>query len=292
MNRGLYTLKDVLESGVSRTQLEKLVASGAMTRVGYGWYARESADPNFITAARAGTRLGCVTACAAHGIWMPSNNTELHVLAGLGESVEAVESRVFSASKGLHTPIVHRATGPKSQLVCPVDEAIEQVAKHHETEIALIAIESALNMKLVDIRWVSAMLERLSQRQRMALEDFSFASESGSETRVAHSMRKRGLTVHQQVPLFPNRHHRVDIVVGKSWVIECDSAMHHSAIKKYELDRDRDLYLESHGFRVTRLSYRQIWQEWESTQQQFNSIIMQRAYRKPAGLDPAQVTSR
>ncbi|NLW13283.1 MAG: hypothetical protein GX037_01920, partial [Trueperella sp.] len=78
-------------------------------------------------------------------------------------------------------PIVHRATGPKSQLVCPVDEAIEQVAKHHETEIALIAIESALNKKLVDIGWVSAMLERLSQRRRMALEDFSFASESGAK---------------------------------------------------------------------------------------------------------------
>ena len=289
MNRGLHRLKEILERGASRNQLDKWIAEGSMTHVGFGWYAEASADPRFITAARAGTRLGCTTACDAHGLWMPPNDSELHVIAGLGERLMDVEGSVLAASKGLRTPIVHRAPGKKSELICPVDEAIEQVATYHDPEIALIAIESALNQGVVDVAWVEAMLERLPQRQRRALSHFSAGSESGSETRVAQSMRKKRLPVYQQVPLFPNEHQRVDMVVGKSWVLECDSAGHHSDIRKYERDRERDLYLESLGFQVTRLSYKQVWSEWDTTQERLRSIISQRRYLRPAQIDPEQV---
>ena len=177
---------------------------------------------------------------------------------------------------------IHRFNGNKSELVADVREALEHVARFHEAELALIVIESALNLNLVTVEWVTWMLERILPSRAHLLTSFQATSQSGSETRVAHFLRSCGLSVVQQFSPFPNRW--VDMKVGESWILECDSAAQHAGEAAYERDRQRDLALKAMGYEVTRLSYRQIWLEWDTTRRMLARIIRQRSYlRKVEG---------
>ncbi|WP_126416518.1 hypothetical protein [Trueperella bialowiezensis] len=284
MNRGVFTAPDLAGIGLSRWNIEQRVRDGDLTHVSRNWYAEPDADPRLLIAARAHTRLGCLTACSYHGLWVLPEPNHIHALAAQYENREHVAAQVLKATRGMHSPIVHRVHGTKMELVCPVDEAIEQVARFHDTESALIVLESALNKNVVDVEWADAMLDRIPKRRGRRLTGFQLLSESGSETRVSFYLRTKGLRVRQQVPLFPNEANRVDILVGESWVIECDSVRYHSSIAAYRNDRERDLYLQSKGYQVTRLTYEQIWEDWENTKTMLDSLISHRDYlKKPRG---------
>ena len=72
---------------------------------------------------------------------------------------------------------------------------------------------------------------------------------------------------------------RVDLVVGDCLVVQCDRKRHHSNRYTYEQDRRRDLALRDLGFTVTQLSYKQIWDQWEATQQSLRRQIRRHEHR-------------
>lgn len=94
-------------------------------------------------------------------------------------------------------------------------------------------------------------------------------------------MRKRGVKVVQQFSPIAGRF--ADMLIGKSWILECDSVAHHMGRVEFENDRHRDLLFRSLGYEVTRLSYQQIWYDWENTQKHLIAILKQRRYlRRPS----------
>jgi len=72
---------------------------------------------------------------------------------------------------------------------------------------------------------------------------------------------------------------RVDLVVDDCLVVQCDGKRHHSNQYIYEQDRRRDLALRDLGFTVTQLSYKQIWDQWEATQQSLRRQIRRHEHR-------------
>ncbi|WP_461013177.1 endonuclease domain-containing protein [Trueperella pyogenes] len=279
---GVMSKAELELQGLTKRKIAELVNKGALKHVSRGWYAWQNADPKVVLAASVHTRIGCLTACAMHGLWVPPQPASIHMTVNEWDSPAKIRKAISATLIRSVDISIHRFNGDKSELVASPKEALEHVARFHEPEVAMIEIESALNLNLVTVECVMAMLERLPSSRARFLRAFQTTSQSGSETRVAHFLRSRGLTVIQQFSPFPNRW--VDMKVGESWIVECDSAAHHAGETAYESDRQRDLALKAMGYEVTRLSYRQIWLDWDNTRRMLEQIIRQRRYlRKVKG---------
>ena len=101
---------------------------------------------------------------------------------------------------------------------------------------------------------------------------------SGTETRVRWWLESMHVAVRSQVQVC--RGIRVDLLVGSSWVIECDSRAHHAGDEQYHRDRWRDLTLRAMGYTVTRLSWEQVFLQWEATEQMLRSMLHRREHRR------------
>ena len=296
----IFRRSDLDAMGLTPRKIGRLLKRGTLQHVSHGWYASNGADETLVLAARTHTRVGCLSAAQFHGLWVPKPRlgfdgkphpigtmtsyiptrygppSEMHVLVNKHESSSEVRDRVRKVTGGRTKACVHRQQGDKGQLIASVEEAIEQVVRCHDWETALIVIESALHLKKVSEEWVLAMLERLPRTRAKKLHAFQLGSESGTETRVAHYLRSRGLQVRQQVALTPDI--RVDALVGQSLVVESDSFEYHGSRDAYVKDRWRAGAIEKLGYNVVSLSYEQVWDYWNATTRMLNSLIDQRKH--------------
>lgn len=82
------------------------------------------------------------------------------------------------------------------------------------------------------------------------------------------------------VPVRPQVHvpgvGRVDLLVGESLIIECDSEEHHAGI--IDKDRRRDMMARRLGYTVVRLSWQQVWCTWEETRAFLADLIRTRRH--------------
>lgn len=72
----------------------------------------------------------------------------------------------------------------------------------------------------------------------------------------------------------------VDLLVRDSFIIECDSAAHHTYSNE---DRRRDLAAIGLGYEVLRLSYAQVHQEWPQTRELLLSVLRNARRIRKAG---------
>ena len=250
--QGIYSPSALRAAGVSRHQQALLVQAGELRRIRPGWYATNDADQFAARAIRAGGRLGCVSGCRYHGLWVPRGST-LHVVYGRG--TDPIPPKGF---------ITHPyEAGHPAGAVWPLRDCLRQVASRHSVEDAMIVAESAVNLKLAteaEARWALGGLpsKYLHYRDRLA------PAQSGSETRVRLFFVKRGIPVQAQAEIAGVG--LVDLLVGDRLIVECDSQAHHGETN-YENDRRRDLAARDLGFTTLRLSYQQIWKHWPATQQ-------------------------
>ena len=113
---------------------------------------------------------------------------------------------------------------------------------------------------------------------RSAIGTLSAFAESGSETRVRRYLERKGVTVKAQVRI--DSIGRVDLVVGNSLIIECDSMAHHGSVEGYHRDRERDANALQLGYRVLRLTWEQIWLRWDETKQLLDQLTSSRFHRR------------
>ena len=73
----------------------------------------------------------------------------------------------------------------------------------------------------------------------------------------------------------------MDLLVGRSWIVEADSTAHHSARLDVRKDRARDVNAQEQGYDRLRLSYEQIWYSWEQTQLFLVSKLETKAHLRP-----------
>lgn len=254
--------------GATRRQIDRAVQAGTIRRIAPGWYAMPGADDRIVRAIQAGGRAGCLTGCALHGLWTPPG-TGLHVVLGAGLALPP--------TRGLQ---LHPSASPQPrEAVWPLLDCLSHVVHRHSTEDALIVLESALHLGLVTTGEVSAVLATHHKRGTVIRRHLAVA-ESGSETRVRHFLAARGVAVSPQVWI--SGVGRVDLLVGKRLILECDSRTFHASTETYETDRARDLAARDKGFDTLRLSYRQVWREWPATRESLIRHIRRGAHRADA----------
>lgn len=231
-----------------------MLKTGQLRRIRRGWYQTPEANPEAIRAIKLGGRLCCLSECKRQGLWVPPGDIRPHI---------ALPSH---AENDLPSDVVgHRSKLNPGQPTVPLRESLGMVLRHHDAETGLIVLESAVDKGLIT-RWQAReLIAEQSGRKQQELRFFTPGAQSGSETRARLFLQRRGLDV--KIQQHPAGVGRVDILVGKSLIIECDSAAHHSKVEDYLNDRERDLQAIDAGYSVIRLSYPQIWSEWKRTQQ-------------------------
>lgn len=251
MDSGIYSRADLRERGLDRQRLNALLEGGSLTRLRKGWYATARAAAPVARAVALGGTLGCLSGCEQHGIWTP--NRHLHVMLNPGVPRPAVT--------GIQ---VHRLTQATHAPLAPVMDCLREAIARHDVETGLIVTESAVNLGLIGESAARDLLGSAPSAKRASWSHFMLGAGSGSETRVRLFLQQHRFKVRPQVAI-PGVG-RVDLLVGESLIIECDSEQHHAAGERYRMDRVRDLASGDLGYTTIRLSYDQIWYHWEQTQ--------------------------
>lgn len=262
MTSGLYTRAELLNNGMTEADLKRALELNQLRRIKHGWYATPMADSAVVEAVLEGGRLGCLSGCRHHGVWTP-HHSEPHVIIPPG------------------TPTMrsgwHRGAHPLPRNgVYSLEECLAQVVRHHDAETALTVLESATQKGMVSESVARGIINDASTRKKRSLFFFDPQAGSGSETRVRLFLRQNRYPVRSQVKIAGVG--RVDLLVGRSLILECDSAAHHSDPTE---DRRRDLAAALLGFERCRLSYPQIHHQWEETKMALKLLLSTRRHLNP-----------
>jgi len=263
------TYAQLLENGWTRHAIQGAVARGSLRRVARGWYDVGGCSADELTAAAAGGRLGCLTGLRDQGVWV-APNTHPHIITPRWSEPRG---------SGVHHALPRGAMWSGSAITYGVVECLRQVLRYHDVETALIVLESACNLGLVSERTVAGLIAECSARRARHLAWFDPRSESGSETRVRLFLVRRGYKVRPQA-VIPGVG-RVDLLVGESLIIECDSHAHHTGETNYRGDRRRDLSATADDYRVVRLTWEQCFLTWPTTTSLLLTHLRTRRYLRP-----------
>lgn len=134
--------------------------------------------------------------------------------------------------------------------------ALAHLIRCQPETLAIAAIDSALNQKLVSVSQLAGLFGILPSRYRRYRSRVDSRAMSGIETIVRLLMLDAGLSCTPQVR-FPGIG-TVDLVVESRIVIETDGRLGHVGAIGTARDYDRDAALAALGFIVLRFNYRQV----------------------------------
>ncbi|MDO5671602.1 MAG: hypothetical protein Q4G30_01920 [Actinomycetaceae bacterium] len=245
-------------------RLGELLAQGRLIRVAHGWYAQPTTPLAATRAVKLGGRLGCLSACKEYGLWVPPHS-DLHVLLIPGANTPHTSGVQF-----------HRIAHPCMTAVASLEASITQVFHRHGAENGLVVLESAVNQRKLSLADANYILSTIPLPAKRGIKHFNPKAHSGSETRLRLFFQRRNIPVEPQAPIAGVGH--VDLLVGRSWILEADSALFHSSVKDVARDCERDLIARQQGYIPDRLSYQQIWVQWEQTIRWLEAMVKTRRH--------------
>jgi very-short-patch-repair endonuclease len=252
------------QRGFGRETLRLAVRSGEVRRIRQGWYVAPDTPALLADAMRVGGRATCLSAAKHWNLWLPELPTELHVAVS-PRSCELRAPDDFRLRLGPNAPcVVHWSDSvglreARDRLMVSPAQAIHDLVRCVDIEVAFIATESALHAGLLTTATLSHCVRGLPAAQRVALGFAAGSSGSGLESRFIFRMRRTGLRIRQQVQIGVDR---VDIVIGDRLVVELDGRGFHD----HDADRARDARLSARGYRVLRFSYTQVMTDWPAVE--------------------------
>jgi len=165
--------------------------------------------------------------------------------------------------------------------VARIDDAATAIAcviNCLDIERAVVAVDSAINRRLISAEEVKAICSSTS-RGRAIARALDPASESGLETLARLRLRRLQIRVRTQVVI--DDVGRVDLLVGDRLAIELDGRAWHDRPGDFEADRRRDRDLVALGYLVLRASYNQVMGEWNVIEAQILGLVRSRKHLWP-----------
>ena len=263
MDTGLLSTRRLTASGVAASSIRRAVAAGQLERVRRGWYALPRTDPDVKNAARAGGRLGCISALKWHGAWTLDVPTP-HVRVASGVAVRANSVSLHWTSKRVEPGVDTVAQAVASAMSCLDLRAL------------VVAVDSLANRRIIRPELLLDLLATTA-RGRQALAAHDPAAESGTETLVRLALRHLHVHLRSQVTIVGIG--RVDFLVGERLVIEVDGYEWHGDRTAFERDRARDRELVRRGYIVIRASYRQVLDDVDAVTLAVLDVVRRRDHR-------------
>lgn len=245
----IYTYAQ-LRADHSRREIDHAVDTGQLERAGRH-FVLPGTDDAVVAALRKGARATCLSAARHHGIWTPP---------GPGRHVY---TRRGSATNSAWVTHGYHHSWPEEDAVATPALLLEHATRCVEPLDVGILAESALHLKLLDEADVAAIRNASPRRVQRVLNRANRLAESGTESKVRLHLELRRVPVRPQVEI--DGVGRVDLLIGESWILECDSKSHHRDEAAYEADRARDFRAAARGYRTNRLTYDMCFAGWEET---------------------------
>jgi very-short-patch-repair endonuclease len=254
MNQLIYTTAMLRAGGLGSRAIARAVADGRLIALRRGRYALPGTPDALLTAARVGGRLSCVSALHHLGAWVvmperPHVRVSRGIAAGAGARIHWTDERLGEAA------------------LDDAEAALRVAIRCLSFREAVIAVDSLANRRILTWATIEAICRSVPRGARI-IAAADPRAESGIETIVRLTLRSMGVRVRSQVEI-PDVG-RVDLLVGDRLVIEVDGREFHS---DFERDRARDRALLVAGYRVVRVSYRQVMDELPGLKVQLQALI-------------------
>ncbi len=268
---GVVTRTQLLASGLTRATLQSLIETGDVVRLDRSRFAMPGTEPHITTAVAAGGTLTCVSALRHHGARILAADA-IHVRRPIrrrrGRNLE--ESVVECAAP----------SGMPDHPLDGVDAALGIALTNHSDEDAMVILDSILNLRIRSRSELHVALQGHSMRATRLFARADAGSESVLESVVRHRLRTRGIGVRTQAPI-PGLG-RVDMLVGKSLLVETDGYEFHADRESFREDRRRDRRAAALGYSVVRLTWEQTFSGWPQVLADISAIIATRRHlRQP-----------
>lgn len=242
------------------------MATGNLVRVRRDWFATPECRAQLVQAVRVGGALACLSAAELLGLWALDDGC-LHV------RVEPTSGRLQLPRGGVK---VHWATtaapAPLRRAIDTIDDVLVHVARCQPVEFAAAVYDSALRKGLVSVAELARLAQRFGGRVAAVARVADGRADSGIETIPRVRLRALGITMVPQVRIDG---HRVDGLIGRRLVIQCDGFGPHSTREQRDKDLREDVRLVRLGYHVLRFSYHQLVHEWEWVLSEILSAIAQ-----------------
>jgi very-short-patch-repair endonuclease len=253
------------DAGWTRHRIAKEVASGSVAVTARFWLHLPTIAPELLQAMRLGGRVTCVSALQTLGLWVPHRASGQHL---------AVHPHSGRSAPGT---ILHRHVGPvmppPHSLIDPVENVLARVATCLARADARAIWDSALNRKVVTTAHLRTVAWTSSVAQELAMTA-SGAPDSGLESLTIHRLALRGVLALPQVSIVG---HPVDLLIGRSLVVQLDGlAFHQAADRRRDNAHDRALRLA--GYTVLRYDYVEIHEEWPRVEAEIMRAMAQRLH--------------
>ena len=265
----VFHIRSLHERGFTKRQIKVAVENGSLIKLRRGWYASPHGPTNVMEAVTHGLRLTCVSAAKFHGLWTPLHHG-LHVFWAHGRPEGFPQSMIAHPRPNLRA-------WPDERPIAPLDLALLHAGRCLPVPEAAVLFESAVNQGKIPVGDALEIIDGLPNHQREQLSRINPLAQSGTETLVRWFLESRGVQVRAQALIEGVGY--VDMLIGESLVIECDSVAHHAGTEQYYGDRRRDAELIRQGYLPIRLTWEDVCVNWEATKERLKAILATRRHR-------------
>jgi very-short-patch-repair endonuclease len=259
---GVASVATLINLGSTPGEIRWAVKSGRLRQIRKGWLRTTDADPLVVRSVAAGGRLGCISALAHFGLWVPRHD-KLHV------------SLPHHAGRYALSDVVPHWEGVKWRSrrspIESITTVLRQVISCCDRETAVAVLDSALHKHKVTPESFSQIVRSLPQETRSLLVAVDRNSESGYETLCRVRLARFGAAIRSQVRL--EGIGRVDLLIGDRLIVEADGKEWHDDPESFLTDRARDLAAHRQGYATLRLAPYHVDFEWPWVESVVASII-------------------
>lgn len=235
--------------GATRTELNRAIASGSVTRVRRGCFALAAASPVQVAEVAWRGHATCVTAAQQRGLRVLFGDSTIHL--------RVPSDRSQSGRNLTIPPGITRHALPKNQCGMPdVCTVLDDAADCLPREAQLVMIDAALQAGLVMPADLSRLRRGGQERTQWLARHADAKAESVLETLARVALVSARLPVESQVPI--EGVGRVDLLVARRVIVELDGWEHHGTPSAFAADRRRDREAIAQGYRVLRFTYSEV----------------------------------
>jgi len=198
-----------------------------------------------------------VSALDRHGVWVPPDRT-VHIRQPKRRTYES-GCRPY----GLSEPI--------SQSIDEVPIAFACAARCLDAECLIAVADSILNRGFLNEDELGALLSAAPIKVQRLMAKVDGLAQSGTES--ISRVRLRGMGIHVRLQHFIAGVGFVDLLIGESLIIECDSKQHHTSEEAYKKDRRRDRKSLRNGYLTLRVTFDDVLYGWDEVVDDILEIV-------------------
>jgi very-short-patch-repair endonuclease len=268
-----FTTAELRSRGETAASISHSISTGARYRVIKGWYATPETPKCGVLAMRMGGRLGCISALALHGAWVPPSSG-LHVVFPTAASGRRSAGREAGPSVVRHWAARADHTGSAFGVV-PLELAVADALTCVPPHLLIAILDSLLFRRLISRNRLEAIVRRGPKRVHHLIAHLEPRSESGIESIVRYLLTVAGIRTKVQVKMLSGD--RTDIEVDDWLVIEADGRETHATEEAFTRDRVRVVRLMREGRIVLQFAYATIMYDFDFVLEAVRDVITRHA---------------